>query len=128
MATTKKPTAKQLAARKRFAAMARSGAFKRKAAKAKAKPAAKKKAPAKKAAKRAAPARKAVRARAPARKRNPSPHTRVSSPSAFEVRHATAAGAAGALIASFPKKTDAVSYALAYVKAHRKAVAIHGRK
>lgn len=129
MATKKKPTAKQLAARKRFAEMARSGAFKRKRA--------------------ANPARKTAAtkvARKVARKRPVSKQTTITKverrvyanpksrsaggahkPRSYAVHRATN-GVAGQLLATFPKKSDAVQYGRAIVKARRFQVVIVGKR
>ncbi len=125
MATKKKPTAKQLAARKLFAQRARSGAFKRKRSsnpskrKSTARPSqATGKAPTKRLV-----ARRRKTARAPKGFfANP-----VTAPARFAVHRATADGHAGAFIASFAKKADAVAYGRAMVKAKRIAIVIVGK-
>jgi hypothetical protein len=117
MATTKrKPSAAQLAARARFAAMAKSGAFKRKATKVKTA-----------AAKKAAPRKTAAK---PARRANPTAahqhHNRTRHVTHYQV-HKASHGTAGALIATFRNKADAVQYANAYATAHKCPVVIVGK-
>lgn len=119
-------TAKQLAARKRFTAIMKSGGFpaQKKAA------AARKKNPVRK-----APARKTV-----ARKRNPMPAPPPSAerrrtlnpahraPSGYAVHLVNAYQQPGKLLATFTTKPLAVEYANGYANKHKKAVCIVGKK
>lgn len=136
MATTKKPSAKQIAARKKFAAAARSGAFKRKK-----NPTAKKTAPKRKrnpVAKAAADSRSASGAlklrgapkRKPARRRNPTDtmtRTVHKAPVGYAVHRATAHGEAGALVAKFVHKTDAVTFARHWATVNKARAVVIGK-
>lgn len=118
-------TAAQLAARKTFADMARSGAFKKRAKK---KPV---KAAAKKTVKRnPVRATQVKQARAPRKavavKRNPATATRAVA--SFKVYRADHDGKpSGRELGSFPVKQNAIDYAKAYMKAHNCAVVIVGK-
>jgi hypothetical protein len=128
MATAKKkPTAKQLAARKLFAARSRAGTLgkTRKAnpltrVKVKSPSMATKKAPTKR-----LTARRKATAKAPrGYYANPAGHR---APSGFAVHKATASNTAGALLATFPNKPAAVQYGKAYADMKRCAVVIVGK-
>lgn len=141
MATTKKPSAKQIAARKKFAAAARSGAFKRKA-KSAAKAIKKLRAPKRKrnpVAKAAADSRTASGAlklrgapkRKPARRRNPvdtmSRGPKHKAPAGYAVHRATAQGDAGALVAKFVGKADAVTFARDWATRNKARAVVVGK-
>lgn len=138
MATAKKkPTAKQVAARKLFVQRVRSGEF----AKAKPKPAKRKKNPVARSRSGNSHAsevstRKVAVKRALQRKANPAKKSVVRerainpahrAPVGFAVHRANADGKPGALIARFPGKADAVEYARAFAKSHNRAVVIVGK-
>lgn len=126
MATKKKPTAKQLAARRLFAQRAKSGAFRRKAnpaRKRKAKPVGR---PSQASGKRPS-ARLVKRRQRTARAPKGFYANPATAPARFAVHRATSDGHAGAFIASFAKKADAVAYGRAMVKAKGIAIVIVGK-
>jgi hypothetical protein len=125
MATSKKPTAKQLAARKLFAARSRAGTLgKRKSnpltrVKVKSPSMLTKKAPTKRLV-----ARRKRTARAPAGYyANPAGRT----PAGYAVHKATTGGTAGALLAVFPNKAAAVEYGQAVADQKKVSVVIVGK-
>lgn len=132
MATKKKPSAAQLAARKRFAEMARSGVWKKKATKRKANPLTRVKRNSPSQATGKAPSKRLVKrrartARAPAGLYANPIRNASRAPSGYSV-HRAVDGKAGTLLATFPKKADAVQYGKAVVKAKRIAVVIVGKR
>jgi len=150
MATAKKPSAAQLAARARFAAMARSGKFKRKSNPSSAAGEFRESNPRKRKGIKSPsiatgepPSKRLVKrrtlnAKAAARGMkgfyaNPAKVRTVAKlanyyPSDYNVHKATTGGKPGVLLARFPKKADAVQYAEAYAKAHDKSVVVVGGK
>lgn len=128
MATKKRkaPTAKQLAARERFAEAARSGAFRRKKRKVNPLTRVKPRSPSMRTGK---PPTKRLRQRRAETARAPAGfYANPAHPVArYEVRKASR-GVAGALLGAFPTKPAAVKFARDYADRHRASVMIVGRR